>query len=244
MKEFRLSLFAGLFAVFLAFPSFSQETPLQSDEELDYEEVVSEIKEDTRGPYLDGDYVVFTYPSTVRYVGIAFEFENFETVHPFNIKRFLNDEYEEAGSLFFYVLHLPKYLFSVNYRLVVDGLWTTDPQNPDRIYSEEAWVPLSHFDATREIPLVTEQTGEKTVRFVYQGEANQKVRIGGSFTNWDSWIYVMKETSPGFYELSLNLPPGRYEYAYYTGINSFPDRGNPERVYTNDGKEASLLIVN
>lgn len=243
MKVFRVAFLSCLLLALFVIPSFSEDVVHMTDEELDYAEIVNRIQ-GLGAPYLDGDNVIFTYPNTVRYVGIAFEFENFQTIHNFSVKRFYDAEYEESGSLCFYVLELPKHLETVNYRLVVDGLWTTDPQNSSTVYSDKASIKLSHFDASRFIPRVTEQRDDGIVHFVYQGAANLKVRLAGSFTNWDSWIYVMKETSPGFYELNLNLPPGRYEYAYYTGITSFPDRGNPERVYTNEGKTASLLIVN
>ena len=53
----------------------------------------------------------------------------------------------------------------------------------------------------------------------------------------------MKEVKPGVYELNLPLLPGKYEYAFYSGIASFPDATNPVKVYTEDGKVASLLIV-
>ena len=53
----------------------------------------------------------------------------------------------------------------------------------------------------------------------------------------------MTEVSPGLYELELPLPPGKYEYAFYTGITSFPDNTNPQKCYTPDGRTASLLIV-
>jgi hypothetical protein len=82
------------------------------------------------------------------------------------------------------------------------------------------------------------------VKFVYRGKSGQKIRLGGNFTNWDSWIYHLTETSPGLYQVELPLPPGKYEYAFYTGITSFPDDGNPQKCYTPDGKIASLLIVN
>ena len=55
-------------------------------------------------------------------------------------------------------------------------------------------------------------------------------------------LYTRKK-EPGKYQLDLPLPPGKYEYAYYIGMKSYPDKTNPERCYTPDGKEASLLVV-
>ncbi|MBQ0040277.1 MAG: glycogen-binding domain-containing protein [Treponema sp.] len=214
-----------------------------NDDQLDYAEIVNSI-DAVEAPYLKGDYVVFTQEHNARHIGIAFDFEEYRTIHSFQIKKFMDMEYKESGSICFFIMKLPKDILSLNYRLVVDGLWTVDPMNPDVVFNREANLSLSHFDASRYIPPVTEKNNDGLVHFVYRGKSGQQVRVGGSFTNWDSWIYKMTEVSPGLYEFALPLPPGKYEYAFYTGITSFPDKGNPERCYTNDGKIASLLVVN
>ncbi|MBQ1593031.1 MAG: isoamylase, partial [Treponema sp.] len=61
--------------------------------------------------------------------------------------------------------------------------------------------------------------------------------------NWDSWIYTMRETTPGIYEFDLPLPPGTYQYAFYNGMNTLVDRTNPIRCYAPDGKEASQITI-
>ena len=211
-------------------------------DDLVYADLVSSINHVSE-PYLNGDYIIFTQEYTSRYVGIAFDFEKYRTIHQFQIKKIRDESLEVKDSLYFYILKLPKTVQELNYRIVVDGLWTTDPMNSSRVYNQEAGLLLSHFDATRSIPDVTELKENGMVRFVYVGKSGQRVRLGGSFTNWDSWIYEFKEVKPGVYQCDLPLPPGQYEYAYYTGVNSFPDRTNPERCYSPDGKEASLLVV-
>lgn len=215
----------------------------ESDEEYDYNELVNTIKS-VKAPYLQGDYVIFTAERDVRHIGIAFDFEDFTEIHSFKLKKFTNMEYEESDSLLFYILKLPKNVLEVNYRLIVDGLWTTDPLNENLVFNKDTNLMMSHIDCTREIPPVTEKIANGKVRFVYKGKSGQKIRLGGSFTNWDSWIYQMKETKPGIYEFELPLAPGEYQYAYFTGINSFPDNTNKVKCYTSDGKVASLLIVN
>ena len=91
---------------------------------------------------------------------------------------------------------------------------------------------------------ITENVPAGKVRFIYKGKSGQKVRLGGSFTNWDSWIYELTEVQPGLYILDLPLPPGTYQYAYYIGMNSYVDTSNPQRVWSADGKAASQITVN
>ncbi len=211
-------------------------------DEQDYAEIAASIMEVSE-PYVKGDYVIFTQKKGPRYIGVAFDFENYRQIHQFQLKVKRNYDYEMEDSLFFYILKLPKTVQSFDYRLVVDGLWTTDPQNINRNFSQKAGLTVSQLNARRNIPVVTERLDNGKTRFVYQGESGQQVRLGASFTNWDSWIYELQEVRPGQYQLDLPLPPGEYQYAYYIGMKSYPDKTNPERCYTRDGKEASIWIV-
>lgn len=212
-------------------------------EEADEAEIVSTIRE-VKAPYVQGDNLIFTAKNNARHIGIAFEHENYNTIHSFRIRKIYDIEYKVQDSLQFYILKLPKDLQVVNYRLIIDGLWTCDPYNENKVYSTKTGVLISQVNARRSVPLVTEQGKDGYVRFVYKGAKGQQIRLGGTFTNWDSWIYIMKEVTPGIYQLELPLPPGTYQYAYYNGMNTIVDKTNPVRCYAPDGKEASQIVVN
>ncbi len=231
-------LFSGV-----TFAAESSEIPSLTDEEAFIADLATQINQ-VKEPFIKGDYVVFTADKSARHVGIAFDFENFKTIHSFSLRKIFDFEGNVTDSLYFYVQKLPKNVQQINYRLVIDGLWTLDPQNSNTVYSSETKLLMSHFDASREIPKATEEIPLGIVRFVYQGNPGEEVRLGGSFTNWDSYIYWMNEVSPGLYLCELPLPPGTYEYAFFIGILSYPDKSNPQKTYTADGKVASLLVVN
>ncbi|MDR2417710.1 MAG: hypothetical protein LBD79_01485 [Treponema sp.] len=89
-------------------------------------------------PRLFEDGVIFTAPSSYRHVGIAFAHEGFSTVYWF--KRLMIPDpdaepqkkgvpYRDSG-LLFYVYSVPVEMVELEYRLVIDGLWTIDPANP------------------------------------------------------------------------------------------------------------------
>lgn len=196
-----------------------------------------------REPQSMGDFVIFTAPADSRHVGISFDFENFRTIHSMQRLDTTAADGKSVDSLYFYILSVPRQLTSVSYRLVIDGLWTTDPQNPDIVYDRQIGAELSVVRINRPIERKTEQIAGGLVSFVYEGEPNQQIRLAGSFTNWDSYIYRMKETRPGFYELTLPLLQGTYYYLFYNGTASFPDVSNSERVYTSDGRSASVIRV-
>lgn len=196
-----------------------------------------------RSPYISGDYVVFTAECTSRHVGIAFDFEGFKTIHSFQKLNKTDTENKVIDSIYFYILEVPKGIKTVGYRLIIDGLWTLDPLNKNTVFNNESNIKVSKIDLNRPEEAITTILPNGNVRFVYHGESGQNIRLGGSFTNWDSSIYTLKETKPELYELELTLPKGTYYYSYYSGIMSFIDKTNPERAYSKDGKTVSMIIV-
>lgn len=194
-------------------------------------------------PQIFNDCIVFTAEHNAHFVGIAFDFENFRTIHAFKLRKVKDIDGKDVDSWYFYILDIPKGYESISYRLIIDGLWTTDPMNTLTEYNTETGIRLSSVKTGQKIETVTHADESNTVRFIYRGETGQEIRIGGTFTNWDSWIYKLKETSPGFYELSLPLPEGTYYYSFFHGMNRFVDQTNPNRAYTIDGRIASVVQV-
>ena len=238
-KKYILSLM--LAAVFLCFNVWAQPDTYDNDD-LYLNQINTEVKS-VGSPVRYGDFIVFTADSDARYVGISFDFEDYSQIHNFQLKKINDDNYELASSFYLYILKLPKEILNFNYRMVIDGIWTTDPNNPEKFFDRDIGIMVSHLDASREIPIVTEKNTRGLVRFIYKGNPGQKIRLGGTFTNWDSWIYELTEVSPGLYQIDLSLPPGTYDYAFYTGMNSMPDNTNPLKVYTSDGRIASRIKV-
>lgn len=195
-------------------------------------------------PLVDGDYIIFTADSSSRHVGITFDFENFRTIHSFQKINTTDMDGKVTGSIHFHILEVPKSLKKVSYRLIIDGLWTVDPNNANQVFDAKSGLMLSTVNVFRQEIPATSIPKKNLVRFVHQGQSGQIIRLGGTFTNWDSSIYIMKETAPGLYELEVSLPRGTHYYAYYDGISSFVDSSNPERAYTIDGRTASVITIN
>ena len=56
----------------------------------------------------------------------------------------------------------------------------------------------------------------ETIEFQWAGKAKE-VFLTGSFSKW-STQFVMFETQKGKFEITLNLPPGEYEYKYLVDV--------------------------
>lgn len=235
-----LTGFLTLFSLVTA-PVFAKDkTP--APDTYEYDLAVTGIS-GVRAPYLTNNYIVFTAPVTSNSIGIAFDFEEFRTIHYFQLRKNYGYEGDVTSSYYFYILEAPKKLPRVSYRLIIDGLWTIDPNNEHVTYNEQENYALSYIDLPPAEIEITEKLENGLTHFVCHGESGQKIRLGGTFTNWDSWIYEMKETVPGKYEIDIPLHPGTYYYAFYNGITAFLDETNPSRGYSTDGRIVSCITI-
>lgn len=237
-KSALVFILLGLFSFCFA----KEKQAVEETDTFEYDNIAASMT-GVESPKVHGDYIVFTYPATARQVGIAFDFENFKVVHPFKLYKTYSYEGDVTGKWFFYIADRPKKTARINYRLVIDGLWTTDPVNKNVSYNSDEGYTLSYLDIDIKDPVITEKNESGLTRFVCFAESGQKIRLGGTFTNWDSWIYEMQEVTPGRYEIALPLHPGTYYYAYYNGISSFIDNTNPLKGYSADGRIVSMINI-
>ena len=86
-------------------------------------------------PVITEDYIIFTADTDHRNVGIVFDFENYQTIHPFQILMKVDEDGNKTPQHMFYCYERKHKIENIRYRLIMDGLWTTDPLNPDKVYT-------------------------------------------------------------------------------------------------------------
>jgi hypothetical protein len=208
-------------------------------------------------PEIVADSVVFTASSSYRRVGIAFGHEGFGRIYWFeklmipneNASPWIKDKpppdmFRDSGMLF-HVFSIPENLDmgELEYRLIIDGLWVRDPLNP-HYRTDTSGISRSVVSLPRiRRPDSPVRGPEGTLSFTFYAESGETVSVAGSFNNWDPFMYELSETSPGRYTLSLPLPPGVYQYAFFYRGERFLDPANPRRVYSRDGKAASEAAI-
>jgi len=207
-------------------------------------------------PQLYEDGIIFTAPSTYNRVGISFAHEGYARVHWFlrlmtpkdHSELFVNGKFRsdidpnKDSGIMFHFQTIPENLKNVDYRMVIDGLWTTDPLNPLTVTGpsgiKESRVSLP--EKPKDSPARTVAPG--TYRFSYRAPPGEVVTVGGNFNNWDPFMYVLEESSPGFYTLTLSLPPGNFLYVFFHRGEQIPDQG-ARRLYTREGRIVSEGMV-
>lgn len=187
--------------------------------------------------------VIFTASAKQRRVGISFKHEGFGKVHYF--KRLDSPRASgSSGGVLLFVYEYPRDLRELEYRLVVEGLWTADPWNPPARMDGTTGLTYSvvALPPANERPLISDRD-QGVARFYFETSPGETVSVAGTFNSWDPFMYEMVEESPGRYSLSLPLPAGVHRYAFFNRGERLLDPRNPRKVYAADGKTASEVVV-
>jgi hypothetical protein len=190
-------------------------------------------------PQVVENYLILSAKGPYRYVAVAFQSEGFTQIHPFE---------KNKQGVFLYALPVPlKRTEPIVYRLIIDGVWTSDPLNPLHAFGK-AGIEVSFVD----VPYLSDERfglyrilrdDGHTARFLFKGEAGMYVTVAGTFNNWDPFIYPMEEIAPGTYELEVSLPAGKQYYAFFYDGEGHTDPFNQDKATSKDGQIVSVLTV-
>ncbi len=229
-----------LCAIILATLAIGHPLSAQQVDSIDMHLAIISTKE-AGPPELIGRNVLFTYEedgTQLRRVGIAFAHENYNQVHSF---------YRNRHGIFVYPYSPPKELDSLTYRLVVDGMWTHDPNSPRHTRTSEG-VVLSSLslpsteDKERGAPYRTEG-GEVT--FTFRSEDANQVSIAGTFNRWNPYMHRLHEDpqEEGLFTITLSLSQGTYYYYFVVDGRRRLDPSNPKEASSSNGGRVSVYRV-
>lgn len=185
-------------------------------------------------PVRIGDTLILSYDRErpLRYVGAVFAHEDFAERHIFQ---------RNEQDVFFLAYELPEGLDEVEYRLVADGSWTTDPENPQtrRLPTDTRVSVADISDRPEPEPEGPQRLEDGRVEFVYEGSPNRRVYVAGSFSNWDPYRHRMQEIEPGRYRIRIPLREGTHYYQFITNGQRLPDPENRTITYERAGRSVS-----
>jgi hypothetical protein len=190
-------------------------------------------------PEFLGSRIIFTYEDTrpVRYVGIIFDHEGFNTLHIFERNKY---------NIFFLVFTPPTEIKELKYRLNIDGLLTNDPANPDSdtnligvTFSRVAVPERFHV---KKIVNPQEMPGEN-LAFSYEALPGKIISLVGDFNEWDPYSAILEEKSPGFYTITIRVSPGRHYYYFYIDGQKHLDPYNLSQMISTAGETVNSFIT-
>lgn len=194
-------------------------------------------------PRMIGDRLLFSYDfgpgrhgGRVHSVEVAFAHENFSRRHAFE----RND-----NDIYVLLYDVPREVTELRYRLIVNGVWATDPANPDSV--TDRWgVRLSRTVVPRVERTITETPivhADGTVEFVVTAPPGSRVSLVGTFNGWDPYMTPLEETAPGRFSRRLRLGQGEHLYYYVVNGLRIPDPGNDERKWHASGRIVSVVSL-
>jgi hypothetical protein len=190
-----------------------------------------------QAPKLVRDHIVFSYRDgeVARYVGIAFSLDGFRNVYPFSKNRY---------GVFFYTFPEPKETNTFEYRFIIDGIWSNDPEN--KVFRvDEHGLKLSQVimpNRKADIDL-SPVIRNNMVEFTLKDSVDKRVYLLGSFNNFNPYMYQMDEILPGIYSTRIRLNEGQYKYYYLVGGSRKHDPLNPYSSYNSEGFRLSVLVI-
>jgi len=192
-------------------------------------------------PYIFEDYIIFTYqsPQYTQAVSLAFAHEQYNIIHTYH-------RLPQNKNLFYLAYPIPYNISEISYRIIVDGVWKSDPQNPNTRIEDQnikvSFMPLPFKESFR--TFVENQTvhfklqmDQKKRNFGYNiinglttvaSSPARGVYVAGSFNNWDPFFHRMKKNEKtNTYYIDLLLPPGTYYYYFVVDGKRILDPKNP-----------------
>jgi hypothetical protein len=241
-----------MFVIFMIVASFSWTADWET---YDVVHRLLEIRE-PGAPVIFENTVIFTADSSLRKVGVAFAHENFANTHWFQrivvSQDFLDpiilpgqkipDPYKDSGIQFF-VYQYPDNLKELEYRLVINGLWTVDPCNSQTRRNSVSGLTMSVLSLPARPVNYSPINTPAGLKFSFKGPSGETVTVAGNFNNWDPFMYELKESPAGIYSISIPLPPGVYQYVFFHRGQRYTDPFNARRVYSRDGTPASEIVI-
>ena len=91
--------------------------------------------------------------------------------------------------------------------------------------------------------MVSLNGSKRTMKLTFNHKANGPVYVAGSFNNWNTSTTPMKEIRPGNWEATLKLPPGEYQFRYFSNGQWFTDYAAGGIVPNGCGGFNSVLTV-
>ena len=186
-------------------------------------------------PHVVGDVLILSFrpDQPTRFVGVRFAHESWSVLHPCA----RNDK-----GVFVLDYEIPEGVRELRYRIVEDGLWTTDPSNPDTDV-DPSGVAFSVYTLTSEPvrTVINPKATDGGLTFVFNGPPGKRVALVGDFNNWDPFMDLLAETAPGTYTISLRVPPGGHWYYFLSEGRRILDRHNAQTGVTPDGVTVSYF---
>jgi len=193
--------------------------------------------ENSSKPYISNNSIMMSYsaPLGTQAVSLALENENYSTFHNYERNR---------HGIFILTMKIPEGQKRIRYRMIVDGLWTIDPNSRREFDNRGILVSILDIpsDTNTHVPGIKKLPDGRT-RFVFSGKPKSNVFLVGDFNKWDPYLTQMEESLvyEGIFMVTLLLPPDSQYYRFVVDGKEILDPENPLNSRNGWGEMASII---
>ena len=198
--------------------------------------------EEAGPPMVMGTKLIFTYKNEnkdaywVKMVGARFEHEDYRILHTY---------YRNEQNIFILPYPLPDNLVKLKYRIVVDGLWMSDPFNPEQ-EKDLLGTVFSVVNIDPSIPTTFKNpriNPDGSVTLMYRSLSATRVTLTGEFNNWDPFSHNLTQEKPGLFSITLRLLPGPHYYLFVVDGNKTLDTFNLDSAIDYEDYQVSTFTL-
>ncbi len=133
---------------------------------------------------------------------------------------------------------------SHGYKFIVDQDWILDPAHSEVVLIDG--VENSRLDVpqrTAGLPNPPPANSHlRTVPFSFYAPAASRVALAGTMNDWNADTHELIRGENGFWQLDVDLRPGRYEYKFVADGNWLTDPNNPNTTPPEQGRNSILDV--
>lgn len=147
--------------------------------------------------------------------------------------------------VWFYLLTDGNSRNSVKYKFLVDGIWTSDPRNPRRVYDGNgsylsAVDPPEHQEGKQ---VSYRLVARNLVEFRIFKPRARLISVVGDFNNWNPENDILERTDGGIWRIRKRLSDGIYRYKFIVDGKWVPDYFNSNSASDEVGGICSVIRV-
>lgn len=164
---------------------------------------------------------------------------NFSEWHPEKMER-------SRDGIWYYFLGKSDIKNDIKYKFMADGIWISDPKNPDREDDGTgSYLSIADKPAEYEGTQVSYRLKDKNrVEFrVYSPKASF-VSVVGDFNRWNPENDLLKKGKDGIWRIKKRLSPGSYRYKFVIDGEWTNDIYNSMSASDDTGSTCSMIKIN
>ncbi|MBN1500027.1 MAG: hypothetical protein JW982_07725 [Spirochaetes bacterium] len=124
------------------------------------------------------------------------------------------------NGVWFYFLSDSGNLDEINYKFIIDGIWTYDTENPEKkddmagSFVSLAFPPAAEFSRHVSYRIIEKKDRYSTIEFRIYNKDAYYISLAGDFNRWNPENDVLQKGRDGIWTITKKIPFGTFRYKF------------------------------